>query len=105
MTPRSAHPAVAPAADTGAEPRFDAAALPPVDRLLSTREVLDRVNMGHTTLYRRIGDGTFPRPVRHGQANLWRESTITSWMNGLKEADSQYRGSDGGGRRGRGGRR
>lgn len=68
--------------------------LPPVDRLLSTREVLKRVKMGSTTLYRRLGEGTFPRPVRHGSVNLWRESAISNWIAQLPEVQTAYVGID-----------
>jgi prophage regulatory protein len=59
--------------------------LPAPDRLLSTKEVLARVRIGQTTLYRRLRQGRFPLPVRHGDANLWRESTINAWIAGLPE--------------------
>ena len=51
------------------------------DRILRLRTVLDRTGLCRSTLYRKIGDGTFP-----GQLQLsvrcvgWRETDIEQWL-------------------------
>ena len=51
------------------------------DRILRIRSVLARTGLSRSTLYRKIGEGTFPRQVAisvHGAG--WRESTINLWV-------------------------
>ena len=52
------------------------------DRILRLRAVLDRTGLSRSTLYRKIGEGTFPRQVpisEHGAG--WRESAINQWIS------------------------
>ena len=51
------------------------------DRIIRLRTVLDRTGLSRSTLYRKIGEGTFPRQVKisiHGAG--WRESAINQWI-------------------------
>ena len=51
------------------------------DRLLRRREVEQITGMGHSSIYRLMQDGVFPRPVRVGPAAVrWRCSDITGWL-------------------------
>ena len=51
------------------------------DRLLRLSEVLARCGLSRSTLYRQMGDGAFPWPLRVGvRAVRWRESEIDSWL-------------------------
>ncbi|WP_431357174.1 helix-turn-helix transcriptional regulator [Paraburkholderia phymatum] len=44
-------------------------------------EVVRRTGMSSTTVYRRISDGTFPRPVSLGCNRVaWLESEIDAWI-------------------------
>lgn len=55
-----------------------------MDRLLRLRDVTARTGMSRSTIYRRIDDKTFPKPVKIGDfAVRWRESTIDGWIAGL----------------------
>ncbi|WP_082554714.1 helix-turn-helix transcriptional regulator [Caulobacter sp. Root1455] len=51
------------------------------DRILRIRTVLLRTGLSRSTLYRKIGEGSFPRQVPisvHGAG--WRESAINRWI-------------------------
>ena len=51
------------------------------DRIIRMKSVLARTGLSRTTLYRKMGEGTFPRQVKisvHGAG--WRESAINRWI-------------------------
>jgi prophage regulatory protein len=51
------------------------------ERIIRLRTVLDRTGLSRTTLYRKIGEGTFPRQVTisiHGTG--WYESAVNRWI-------------------------
>ncbi|ODU77183.1 MULTISPECIES: helix-turn-helix transcriptional regulator [Sphingomonadales] len=51
------------------------------DRIIRMKTVLARTGLSRTTLYRKMGEGTFPRQVKisvHGAG--WRESAINRWI-------------------------
>lgn len=51
------------------------------DNLLRLRDVRQRTGMSRTTIYRRIGSGTFPRPVRISAGLVaWYESDVDRWV-------------------------
>jgi prophage regulatory protein len=57
------------------------------ERLLRLREVKARTGLGTTTVYRRMAEGTFPRPVDIGGGRVaWRESQIDAWISMRIEA-------------------
>ncbi|GAA0475426.1 AlpA family transcriptional regulator [Parasphingorhabdus litoris] len=51
------------------------------DRIVRLKTVLDRTGLSRSTVYRKIGDGTFPRqiPISINGAG-WRESEINRWF-------------------------
>lgn len=52
-----------------------------IDRLLRLEEVLGYTGLSRSELYRKIQEGTFPRPVRVGvRAVRWRESEVEGWI-------------------------
>lgn len=58
----------------------------PGDRLLRLAEVRERVALGSSTIYRRISEGTFPRPVQLGPNVVrWKASAIDQWIQELPE--------------------
>ena len=60
------------------------------DRLLRRREVEQITGMGHSSIYRLMQDGSFPRPVRVGPAAVrWRSSDITGWLESRPIATSE----------------
>ena len=53
--------------------------MPDPDRLIRIRTVLDRTGLSRSSLYRKIGDGSFPRQVKLGEHSAgWRESAINA---------------------------
>ena len=52
------------------------------DRILRIRTVLTRSGLSRSTLYRKIGQGTFPKQVRISEYYCgWRESEINRWVS------------------------
>jgi len=52
------------------------------DRLLKTREVMEILGIGRSTIYRWMEAGAFPHPVKIGLRgdNRWRLSEIEGWI-------------------------
>lgn len=51
------------------------------ERIIRLKTVMARTGLSRTTLYRKIGEGTFPRQVRisiHGAG--WYESAVNQWI-------------------------
>lgn len=51
------------------------------ERIIRLKTVLDRTGLSRSTLYRKIGEGTFPRQVPisiHGAG--WHESAVNRWI-------------------------
>jgi prophage regulatory protein len=54
---------------------------PMPNRIIRLRTVLDRTGLSRSTLYRKIGDGTFPPQLRisvHGAG--WSEAEVERWV-------------------------
>ena len=49
-------------------------------KFLTFKQVSDRVSLSRSPLYRRIREGTFPKPVKLGAMSRWVESEIEMWM-------------------------
>ncbi len=63
------------------------------DRFISMSEVLDRICLSKTHLYRKINAGQFPRPVPLGpQKVAFLESEIEDWMAARLHARQQNEG-------------
>ena len=61
-------------------------------RLLKLREVRDKTGLGTTSIYRRMAEGSFPRPVTQSRdltgkprTVAWVESEIDDWIENLVE--------------------
>lgn len=58
-----------------------------LDRLLRRREVEEITGLSRSAIYRKISEGTFPRPVKIGSTAVrWRESDIEAWMASLPDS-------------------
>ena len=54
---------------------------PPPDRIVRIKTVLHRTGLSRSTLYRKIGEGTFPRQIQISINGAgWRESDINHWI-------------------------
>lgn len=57
------------------------------ERLIRLPEVKSRTGLGTTTVYRRMAEGTFPRPIDIGGGRVaWRETQIDAWITARIEA-------------------
>jgi len=52
-------------------------------RLLSRRQLLERVPLSYTSIWLRMRAGTFPRSVDMGGKPAWFEHEIDAWMASL----------------------
>lgn len=65
------------------------------ERIIRLKTVLDRTGLSRATLYRKMGEGTFPRQVKisiHGAG--WHESAVNRWIAnpaGYREDDARQR--------------
>lgn len=51
------------------------------DRLVRLPEVIQRTGVSRATIYRKVDQGTFPRPVRLGPNTVaWYESQLDQWI-------------------------
>ena len=52
-------------------------------RLLKLPDVLRLTGLSRSTVYRKLKEGDFPRPVQLGKrAVAWRESDLIDWIDG-----------------------
>ncbi len=49
-------------------------------RLLPIAEVKKVVGLSGATIYRKIADGSFPRPCKQGTRSLWVSSEVDTWI-------------------------
>ena len=45
-------------------------------RCLRNRDVLNKVGLRKSNLYKMIGEGLFPKPIKVGRASLWIEEEV-----------------------------
>lgn len=58
------------------------------ETLLRLHEVIAQVKLSRSTIYRRIDEGTFPRPRSLGSSCVrWLQSEIDQWIDALPVAD------------------
>ncbi len=54
------------------------------DRLLTDREVAERLGVSKATIWRHAAAGLFPKPVKLGHASRWPESDVEAAVERLK---------------------
>ena len=56
------------------------------DRLLPFKRVLEVTSLSRATLYRKIGDGSFPAPLKIGRSRIaWRERILLTGSRASRE--------------------
>jgi prophage regulatory protein len=54
------------------------------DALLRIRDLSKLVGLSAGSIYRKIGEGGFPKPLRIGERSVrWRVGDVRAWLNGL----------------------
>jgi len=57
-----------------------------IDRFLKRKEVETATSLSKASIYRRMGEGTFPKPVPVGvRAVAWLESDVAAWQRRQRE--------------------
>lgn len=57
-------------------------------RRIRLKEVMELVPLSASTIYKRMGEGTFPRSQNLGGGVVcWRESDILEWLDALPESN------------------
>ena len=59
-------------------------------RIVRQAEVTEMTGLSRTTIWRRVGDGSFPQPVRLGPEGSgavgWLHHEVQDWLGGLRPA-------------------
>lgn len=56
-----------------------------VDPLLKAGEVAKMLNISVTSIYRRMADGTIPRPIKLGGLSRWAQSDILRALDDARD--------------------
>lgn len=66
---------------------YASTSIPNISRLLRRPLVQEMTGLSRSSIYAKMADGSFPRPVQIGaRAVAWKESDILNWMQQLPEA-------------------
>ena len=57
-----------------------------MDTLLKETEVYEIVGFKQSKLRHMVIAGEFPKPIKLGKRNRWKQSTVTEWLNSLEVA-------------------
>ena len=50
-------------------------------RLIKLKEVMHKTSLGHSSIYKFIAEGTFPKQVSQGAKSVaWLESEVDDWI-------------------------
>ena len=55
-------------------------------RLLDMDQLSDAMGLAPSTVYQLVAGGQFPKPIKIGRQNKWRESTLIAWLDRREEA-------------------
>ena len=56
---------------------------------LSIKDISGLTGLGKTTIYRRVNDGTFPKPIKVGFRSLWNRDELMRALSALETARPQ----------------
>jgi prophage regulatory protein len=54
-------------------------------RLLDIDQLGDTTGLAPSTIYQLVAEGHFPKPIKIGRQNKWRESTLITWLDRREE--------------------
>jgi len=55
------------------------------EKYLTFPELMARLKIGRSTIYRRIADGTLPKPVKIGHLRRFKESEVDEALKALED--------------------
>ena len=58
------------------------------DRFLRLSDVIERVGLSSSSIYRMIEADKFPRQINIGRSSVWSELAIFAWMDEIKQGQS-----------------
>jgi len=56
------------------------------EKYLTFKEVMERLQLGKSSVYRRIADGTLPEPIQIGHLRRFKESEVDAALERLADA-------------------
>ena len=60
------------------------------NRILRAKQVTEAIGLSRTTLWRRVRDGQFPKPVKLGPTAIgWRSAEVEEWLDSRPEASAK----------------
>jgi len=54
-------------------------------RLLTSNDIMERLRIGRSTLYKMIKEGQFPQGIKMGASVRWTETDVNKWIADLAE--------------------
>lgn len=51
--------------------------------LWRVKHLTAKLQIGKSTLWRWVGEGRFPQPVRFGRVTVWRDADVKTWLDSL----------------------
>jgi prophage regulatory protein len=59
------------------------------ERIVRRPQVESQTGLSRSTIYSKMADGTFPKPVKLGENSVgWKESEIQNWIAALSQGDA-----------------
>jgi prophage regulatory protein len=60
-----------------------------MEKILRRPAVQEITSLPTSTLYSKMADGTFPKPLKLGKRSVgWRESEVRAWLEGCKDTSA-----------------
>lgn len=57
-----------------------------MERLYTLAELVELTGLHAATIYRQIDRGLFPKPLKIGRVNRWRDRDLKAWLDQLDKA-------------------
>ena len=57
------------------------------EKYLSIQDIMERLQIARSSVYRRVKDGTLPSPIKLGNLRRFKESDVEAALSALKYTD------------------
>jgi prophage regulatory protein len=51
--------------------------------LYKIKELVELLKISRATIYRKVSENEFPKPIKIGRGTFWRKEDITNWLQNL----------------------